>query len=109
MNKIISDISVQEDIKKYIEILKSHNISFGKIILFGSFAKNIQHADSDIDLAIISDDFGKDEIQELMDLKKLSIKISDRISPIPLNSSYMSMKYHPLIGEIKKYGRVIYG
>ena len=66
------------------------------------------HEDSDIDLAVVSDKFEEDEIEEMMTLKKLSIKVSNRIEPIPLRESYLESKYDTFIGEIKKYGKVVY-
>ena len=106
--QIKNDQSINQEIKRYIKILKDNKISVKKIILFGSFAKQKTHEFSDIDLAVISDQFGKDEIAEMMKLKKLSIRVSNRIEPIPLSEDYFSMKLHPLIGEIKKYGKVVY-
>ena len=35
----------------------SKEININKVILFGSYAKGTNHEDSDIDLAIFSDDF----------------------------------------------------
>ena len=55
-----------------------------------------------------SDQFGKDEIEELMELARLTIDVSDRIEAIPLTNDNLKLKYHSLIGEIKKYGKVIY-
>jgi|GEM_PF-4786574 len=63
---------------------------------------------SDVDLAVASPDFGKDELKEIMILSKLSWKISDEIEAIPLSEKMLKLKYHPLIGEIKKYGITIY-
>jgi len=43
-----------------------------------------------------------------MTLSKLTIGVADRIEPIALTPEDLNKKYHPLIGEIKKYGKVIY-
>lgn len=102
------DKKLVKEIKAFIDILESHNIAVKKLILFGSFAKNNPHKDSDIDLAVISSRFGKDMTTEMMLLSKLSWKASDRIEAIPLSEEYLKLKYHPFIGEIKKYGKVIY-
>ncbi len=104
----IANSKINQEVKEFIKILKKRNISIKQIILFGSFAKKNQHKDSDIDLAVISHQFGRDEIAEMMLLKKLSIRVSDRIEPIPLSEEYLKSKYHPLIGEIKKYGKTVY-
>ncbi len=41
-------------------------------------------------------------------LSRLTVGVSDKIEAIPLRERYLQSKYHPLIGEIKKYGKVIY-
>ena len=101
-------MSIKKDIEKFIDILLKNNIRVNKVILFGSYAKGNTHIYSDIDLAVVSSDFGRDELEEMMFLSKLSWKVSDRIEAIPLTEQNLLSKYHPLIGEIKKYGKVIY-
>jgi uncharacterized protein len=43
--------------KRFISEVEGKGISIRHAILFGSFAKNKQHEWSDIDLALVSDDF----------------------------------------------------
>lgn|SRR3989338_11271127 len=102
------DNQVQADIDKFVDVLKNHHVAIDKIILYGSYAKQKQKSYSDIDLAVISPQFGKDEIDEMMLLSKLAWKASDRIEPIPLTTKQLQMDYHPLIDEIKKYGKIVY-
>lgn len=108
INIVLKDKQAVREIGGYISLLKKNNVKIQQVILFGSFAKNKEHEDSDIDLAIISNDFNKDQIHEMMFLKKLSVRVSDRIEPIPLTKEDMKLRYHSLIGEIKKYGKIIY-
>ncbi len=78
--------SVSKDIlniiNKYIDEIKKHyNVS--EIILFGSYAKGTQNEDSDIDIAIISDDF--DDIYDCMAvLMGMTWDIDARIEPHPI-------------------------
>lgn len=104
----IKDKKLAKEIKNFIDILQKNNVSINKLILFGSFAQNKHHKDSDIDLAVVSSQFGKNITAEMMLLSKLSWKVSDRIEAIPLTEEYLTMKYHPFISEIKKYGKIIY-
>ena len=104
----IANPEIENEIKSFITVLSENNIQVDKVILFGSHAKGIAKSYSDIDLAIVSPQFGKDEIEEMMTLSKLSWKVSDRIESIPLTEKDLQMKYHPFIGEIKKYGKVVY-
>ena len=105
---ILKKQGILNEIENYIKVLIKNKINPEKIILFGSFAKGKNHQYSDIDLAVISDQFGKDEIEELMELARLTIDVSDRIAAIPLTNDNLKLEYHSLIGEIKKYGKVIY-
>jgi predicted nucleotidyltransferase len=68
-------------VKEYSLLLKNV-IPFEKIYLFGSYARNTYHADSDIDVAIIVDKLEGDffSIQPL--LWKLRRQVDDRIEPI---------------------------
>ena len=75
-------IEVLKSIHKYIdEIKKYYNIS--SVILFGSYAKGNEQEDSDIDIAIISDDF-EDLIDVMADLMGLTWDIDARIEPHPI-------------------------
>ena len=68
-NEIISHINLS---------LKHLNIS--KVILFGSYAKGTQSADSDIDLLVVTnDDFIFDSFAEKM---KVKIKIANALNPL---------------------------
>ena len=106
--KTLEKLGLLEEIEAYLKVLKKNKIKLQKVILFGSFAKNKQKSYSDIDLAVVSEDFEKDVIEAMMTLSKLTIGVADRIEPIALTPKEMKKKYHPLIGEIKKYGKVIY-
>lgn len=108
MNTISKDKKLAKEIEDFIAILQKNNIDVKKLILFGSFAQNKQHKDSDIDLAVVSSRFGKNITAEMMLLSKLSWKVSDRIEAILLSEEDLKLKYHPFIGEIKKYGKIIY-
>jgi predicted nucleotidyltransferase len=52
-----------ELIKQYISACKLINVNFYKVILYGSYANNTFHEDSDIDLALVSDAFSDDRIE----------------------------------------------
>lgn len=102
------DKTIQKEVGEYIKLLLKNNIIPKKVILFGSYAKKKASEQSDIDLVVVSNSFGEDEIQEMMELKKLSLRVSDRIEAIPLNEKYLKSRYHPLIGEVNKYGKIVY-
>jgi predicted nucleotidyltransferase len=96
---------IKKLISKYILLLKQDNLRISKVILFGSHAKERANRDSDIDICIISPDFGKNKVKEMSYLLKKASKINLMIEPIPLSiSDWEDRDYLPIIAEIKKYG-----
>jgi len=79
--------------------------------LFGSYAKGSAGKDSDIDIAIISPDFGKDYIEEAVILKEISEDIDLDISPRPYSlEEYKNIKQGQfLYDEIVSKGKPIVG
>lgn len=66
---------------RYKELLKGH-FDLHKLILFGSYAKGNQHADSDIDVAVVVNRSSGEYFSEIPLLWKLRRQIDDRIEPI---------------------------
>lgn len=104
MNKInashISELYIQKLLQKGIRVESAY--------LFGSYVKPKAHNDySDIDIGIVSPDFGKDRIEERVMLMRLSEGVSDLIEPHPISSEEMSNVYIPFIQEIKRTGKRI--
>lgn len=73
---------ILDTINKFIEEIKKHyNVT--AIFLFGSYAKGTENEDSDIDIAVISDDF--DDIYDCMaHLMGMTWDIDARIEPHPI-------------------------
>jgi len=74
---------IVKKVKEYIKLLKSNNIKVDKVYLFGSHASNKAKETSDIDIAIISPDFGKDYMEEMRLLMKIADKVDLTIFPDP--------------------------
>lgn len=72
--------------------------------LFGSYALDKQNQFSDIDICIVSSDFGRDYIEESLKLKNLTNEVDFRISPVPMTPDDMNDKYSTLATEIKSHG-----
>ncbi len=91
-------------VKEFASIVKSKYGS-AEIILFGSYSKGTNHIESDIDIAIILNDFDNySNIQ--LDLMRIRRKIDSRIEPHPFRASDFN-ENNPLVNEIKKYGQKI--
>jgi predicted nucleotidyltransferase len=92
-------------IKEFINALKREGINIDRVILFGSYAKGNVRPDSDIDIAVISKDFGKDRVEEGMSLFRIAGKIDPRLEPVPFSTkAYENDTWIPLIYEIKQKG-----
>ena len=98
------DKKVLEQILDYKEILERNKIKVQKLILFGSYAKGTQKKWSDIDLCVVSPQFGKNRFEERVKLMKLSIGGGENIEPHPYNLKDLKNKWDPLASEITKYG-----
>jgi predicted nucleotidyltransferase len=79
---------------KIIELLKNYinsielndKIHIKSAFLFGSYAKGNYNEWSDIDIAIISDNFEGIRIFDKDKIRKTTLKIDHRISPLPFKT-----------------------
>jgi predicted nucleotidyltransferase len=96
--------SVLDQVKLYVDRVKSAKIPVEKVIVFGSHAKGTTHKWSDIDVCIVSSQFGKNGFNELVRLSKLRDDSTIDIEAHPMNQRDLSNKYSTLASEIRKYG-----
>lgn len=87
--------------------LHDNQIPVEEIIIFGSYAKNNNRPDSDLDLCVVSNSFGKDSLKEMMELTKISSKIDPMIEIHPYSPYDLANKFDPLAKEIRQYGIVV--
>ena len=96
--------SIKEEItsiaEKYANLVKEE-MSVESVYLFGSFVKGNPDRDSDIDIAVITDDFSGDIIEDTLKLMRIRRKVDTRIEPHPLR------KDNPLVREVIATGRRI--
>ena len=101
------DKGIVKIINSYILCLQKENLQFNKVYLFGSYAKNKQSAESDIDLAFV---FDKDKTIDYFDLQAqmlvLASYIDTRIEPHPISSEDFTPE-NPLACEILNTGMEI--
>lgn len=69
-------------VRRYAAIIEQQ-YHLKKLYLFGSYAKGNAHEDSDIDIAVISDDFSGDVFVDRLALMKLRHDVDVRIEPHP--------------------------
>ncbi len=94
-----------ETIEKFVKELKKQKINVDKVILYGSRVSGKVHEYSDIDVAIVSPDFGRDRYEEGARLFEIACKIDPLIEPVPISpESYENDTWVPLIYEIRTKG-----
>ena len=98
----VSTISMLTD---YLKAIPKDRFNLSKAYLFGSYARNNQHDESDIDLALVFRDLSDPYLAQI-ELMILRRKFDLRIEPHPFNESEFSIK-DPLVFEILKYGQEI--
>jgi predicted nucleotidyltransferase len=86
--------------KKYADLVKEE-MNVEAIYLFGSFVNGNHDQDSDIDIAIVTDDFSGDIIEDTLKLMRIRRKVDTRIEPHPLR------KDNPFLKEVIATGRRI--
>ena len=97
--------AINQIINTFVRELKKNKIKVSKVILFGSRASGRAHAYSDIDVAVVSPDFGKDRYREGAKLFEIACSVDSRIEPVPVSlSSYKNDTWIPIIYEIRKNG-----
>lgn len=90
--------------KRYAQAIKL-NFDCKKVILFGSYAKGNFNEQSDIDIAVVFNEYsnGLDIQLKLMQIRR---KIDSRIEPHPFTEKDFTVS-NPLVNEILKYGQNI--
>ena len=99
----ITKDTIIKDIRRYIAVLKENGIPVERVILFGSWAKETQSEESDIDVAVVSMAFSGDRFQDRRKVVPLRRTINSRIEPMPFNSRSFD-EGGILVDEIKRYG-----
>jgi predicted nucleotidyltransferase len=95
-------------VRNYAHEIEEQGVHLRTVILFGSFAKGKQHEWSDIDVALVADDFTgigfiDRERFPYVGIKKPYIRIESKTYP----TDYFRNS-DPFIEEIKKDGIVVY-
>ena len=100
----IVDRKIMDIVNQYVKvILENYNVK--AIILFGSYAKGTNNEDSDIDIAVITDDIKcNDVFDEQLNLKKLRRNIDYRIEPHLIEVADYDNMETPFVQEVINTG-----
>ena len=96
-----------ETVRNYAHEIETHGVHLRTVILYGSFAKGTQHEWSDIDVALVADEFtgfyfDDSNLFGYVPIKKPYIRIEAKTYP----TDYFRNS-DPFIEEIKKEGILI--
>jgi len=95
--------TVLEQARNFISLVQSSGTIVSTASIYGSYARGQANSHSDIDICVVSPEFGKDYISEMVKLRNISVNINPKIEPIPLNPADLEDKYSSLISEINKH------
>lgn len=95
-------------VKKYLAGVRQLGIRIDRAYLFGSYAKGKIWEGSDMDVCIVSDDFGRDYLNDKMLLNKAALKIDSRIEPVAYSPIDFENKYDSLVDEVKRFGILVH-
>ena len=98
-NAVIKNRKIMKIIQDYIEKV-CENYKIEAIILFGSYAKGTEHKDSDIDIAIVTDDIENDVFDEEVNLMQLRKGIDYRLEPHIIRIEDYKKAATPFIQEV---------
>lgn len=106
MAKKFVDEEIMNIVKKYVKkVLENYNVK--TIILFGSYAKGTATEDSDIDIAVVTDDIKTDRFDEEVNLMRLRRDIDLRIEPHLIEIDDYDTIYTPFVKEVIDTGIVV--
>ena len=98
------DKKTNSSIKQFIQKINQQYKNLVTAYLFGSYAKNNQRIESDIDIALILDNLkNSDKFDIQVQMMLLASQFDSRIEPHPFSLQEW-MSEQPIINEIKKTG-----
>ena len=101
-------IEIRQIISKYIKVLAKH-VKIEKVIHFGSYAKGKRKPYSDIDLAVISPDFGHDRLKDMFLLSHLCRYADFDIEAVPFSvTEFENVERGTFLYNIIQHGLLVY-
>jgi len=98
------DKAINRIIKEYIHSVLIQQPNLSSAYLFGSYAKNKQRTESDIDIALVLDDLSDAErFETQVRLMMLASTIDSRIEPHPISRKDL-LSNNPFSVEVRKTG-----
>ena len=90
-------------IERYLIALFRNGMTIRQAVLFGSYARGTSHEWSDIDIALVSDVFSGNRIDDKNMIRKITLSVSSAIEALPFAPDDFT-DHNPLAREIKRTG-----
>jgi predicted nucleotidyltransferase len=98
------DQAINRTVKKYIDSVAKQQLGLISAFIFGSYAKNMQRSESDIDVALIIDNLAdNDRFDMQVRLMMIASQIDSRIEPHPISKQELNSN-NPFAIEIRRTG-----
>ena len=94
---------IKETIAKYLQELNRNNIPIKEAVLFGSYAMGNYREWSDIDIALVSDIFEGDRIDDKDKIRSITLSVSSEIEVVPFTPNDFTLQ-NPFVKEILRTG-----
>ncbi len=95
---------ISKTINSYLDALRRNNIPIKEAILFGSYATGKYQKWSDIDIALVSDLFLGDRLDDKDKIRSITLSVSSEIEVIPFSPTDFNVE-NPFVKEILKTGK----
>ncbi|MBN1185850.1 MAG: nucleotidyltransferase domain-containing protein [Bacteroidales bacterium] len=98
------DKGIIKSINNFISLIRKNHKGVERAFIFGSYARNLENKDSDIDIALVFESISDSEKFDLqVQLILLASQIDSRIEPHPISKADFNSN-KPFIAEIQKTG-----
>ncbi len=92
-------------LKKLAAEIKASGIHLKRVVLYGSYSRNEQHEWSDIDVALVADEFVNIGFEDVKLFARMLVNRPDlNISPRTYNTKDFNSDQDPFVEEILKTG-----
>ena len=102
---MLTQKSVISQLKEMANEIKLSGVHLTKMVLFGSYSRNEQHKWSDIDVAVVADEFSGIGFDDVGLFARTLVKRSSlQIQPRTYNTKNFTPDYDPFVEEILRTG-----
>ena len=95
--------NILKSLNEYIGILNKNGVKVIEAVLFGSYANGSYNELSDIDIAIVSDQFEGIRFNDRNRIRKYKFEVNPDIEPLPFTKKNFT-KEDPFVKEILETG-----